>query len=255
MGLISALGFLTRIPVGRRALETKSLARAVAYFPLVGLLLGFIIAGADYGMRLVFPELLSSAMVVALLMLFTGALHFEGFVDSCDGLFGGHSRERRLEIMRRKNVGAYAIAGGALLLLLKCAAISSLPADAGRFWVLALFPCMSRWGMALAVGLFPYARQEGLGTAFRHSSPIQIAIAGIIALMAAGLLGSTAGLILFSVATVLALLLGYGICRMLGGLTGDTYGAINESIEVALLLVAAGILPSLAMEPFWRGGF
>jgi len=76
MGFISALGFLTRIPVGRRALETKSLAKSVAFFPLVGLLLGFIIAGADFGMRLVFPELLSSAMVVALLILFTGALHF-----------------------------------------------------------------------------------------------------------------------------------------------------------------------------------
>jgi adenosylcobinamide-GDP ribazoletransferase len=109
--------------------------------------------------------------------------------------------------------------------------------------------------MALAVGLFPYSRQEGLGSAFRQSLPIQITIAGIIAVVAAGLLGSTVGLILFGVATVLALLLGYGISRMLGGLTGDTYGAINELIEVALLLVAAGILPSLAMEPFWRGGF
>jgi len=152
-------------------------------------------------------------------------------------------------------VGAYAIAGSVLLLILKWASISSLPADSGRFWVLVLFPCMSRWGMTLAVGLFPYARQEGLGTAFRNSLPIQITIAGIIALVAAGLLGSTAGLILFGVATVLALLLGYGICRMLGGLTGDTYGAINELIEVILLLVAAGILPSLAMKPFWQGGF
>ena len=115
MSFLAALGFLTGIPVGRRAMEPDRLRRSSMFFPLVGLIIGLLLAGIDYGLGLVLPDILTSAIVVTLLVLLTGGLHFEGFVDCCDGLFGGHTRERRLEIMRDKSVGAYAVAGGALL--------------------------------------------------------------------------------------------------------------------------------------------
>ncbi len=253
MVFLSALGFLTILPVGKRALDSKQLAKAVAYFPLVGLILGLMLVCSDWVLRRGLSDLLSSAILVALLVIFAGALHFEGFVDACDGLLGGHTRERKLEIMRQKQVGAYAVAGGALLLLLKVAAITSIT-GVSRVWVIGLFPALSRWGMALALGIFPYARQQGLGSAFRGAGFIPLSIACVTALAAAVLLGG-AGLILFGAATILTLLLGWWISRMIGGLTGDTYGAINEVIEVCLLIIAAAIVPHWNIVPLWEGGF
>ena len=253
MNFMAALGFLTILPVGKRALDNKQLAKAVAFFPLAGMVLGLMLVGSDWVLRRGLSDFLSSALVVALLVVFTGALHFEGYVDACDGLLGGHTRERKLEIMRQKQVGAYAVAGGVILLLLKVAAITSIT-GVSRVWVIGLFPALSRWGMALALGLFPYARPQGLGSAFRGAGLLSLGIAGATALAAAILLGG-AGIILFGVATVLALLMGYGISRMIGGLTGDTYGAINEVIEVCLLITAAAIVPHWNIVPVWEGGF
>jgi adenosylcobinamide-GDP ribazoletransferase len=252
MNFLAALGFLTSIPVGKRAMEGKSLAGSAVYFPLVGLLIGFILAGVDYGLGRVLPNLLTSALVVLLLVLLTGALHFEGFVDSCDGLFGGHTRERRLEIMRMKNVGAYAVAGGAMLLILKFAAISALSHEWARFWVLVLFPMLSRWGMMLALSVFPYAREQGLGTAFSGVKLTHIVVAGAITLVAAVILAGLSGIILFAVATLIAIFTGLWITRLLGGLTGDTYGAINELSEVIILIAAVGIIHYISIEPIWQ---
>jgi adenosylcobinamide-GDP ribazoletransferase len=250
---MAALGFLTVLPVGKRSLENKLLARAVAFFPLAGMVLGLILVGADWALRRGLSDFLSSALVVALLVLLTGALHFEGFVDACDGLLGGHSRERRLEIMRQKQTGAYAVTGGVMLLLIKIAALTSIVGHS-RVWVLGFFPVLSRWSMALALGMFPYARQQGLGSAFRSTGPISMGIAGATALASAVLLGG-AGILLFASATVLALLLGWGISTMLGGLTGDTYGAINEVAEACLLVIAAAMVPHWNVVPVWQRGF
>lgn len=253
MNFLSALGFLTIIPVGKRHKEGRSLAGSSIYFPLVGLVLGLLVGGLDYGLCRILPDLLSGAITVAALVLLTGALHFEGFVDACDGLFGGHTRERRLEIMRMKNVGAYAVAGGALLLIVKFAAIASLAAGWDRFWIIVLFPAMSRWGMALALNLFPYARAEGLGSAFRsNKSFIYMISTGVIALSIAIVFGWLGGIVLLFTAKLVALLMGWGISRLLGGLTGDTYGAINEMTEVLVLIVAVAIVPHLAIQPVWQ---
>jgi len=252
MNFLAAIGFLTSIPVGKRSVKNTSLAGSAVYFPLVGLLLGFILAGIDYGMGQVLPNLLTSAITVTVLVLLTGALHFEGFVDSCDGLFGGHTRERRLEIMRAKNVGAYAVAGGALLLILKFAAIASLAHESTRFWVLVIFPMLSRWGMMLALFFFPYAREQGLGTAFRGIKLNYIVTDGAIALIAAVILAGLAGALLFALAAIVAILIGLWVTKLLGGLTGDTYGAINELSEVIILIAAIGISHSISIEPIWQ---
>lgn len=253
MNFLAALGFLSSIPVGRRSMEGRSLAGSAVYFPLVGLVLGVILAGIDYGLGRVLPNLLTSAITVMVLVLLTGALHFEGFVDACDGLFGGHTRERRLEIMRMKNVGAYAVAGGALLLILKFAAIASLPVGWERFWIIMLFPAMSRWGMALVLNLFPYVRAEGLGSAFRSNKSFTYMIAtGIVALCIAIVFGWLGGIVLLLCAKIIALIMGWSISRMLGGLTGDTYGAINELTEVFVLIIAAVILPYMSIQPIWQ---
>lgn len=254
MNFLAALGFLTSIPVGKRSMVGRSLAGSAVYFPLVGLVLGVILAGLDYGLGRVLPNLLTSAITVTALVLLTGALHFEGFVDACDGLFGGHTRERRLEIMRMKNVGAYAVAGGALLLIVKFAAIASLPYGSSRFWALALFPMLSRWGMTLALSVFPYARAQGLGTAFRGVKPAHVFIAGAITFIVAGIFGCLSGIILFALVTIIAILAGLWVTKLLGGLTGDTYGATNELCEAIVLITAVGIIPisSIRLLPIWQ---
>lgn len=253
MRFLAALGFLTVAPVGKKALDNALLARAVSFFPLVGLLLGILLAGADYVLRLGLPDLLAGVLLVTLLVLLTGALHFEGFIDTCDGLFGGHDRERRLEIMRFKNVGAYAVAGGVLLLMVKVASTDAITGE-NRIWVIGLFPMLSRWAMALALSSFPYARQQGLGTAFRGKGLIRIIIAGFMALTASVLLG-WGGIVMFAAATSLAVLMGTIISRLIGGLTGDTYGFINEVTEACLLVVAVSIIPHLTVLPLWEKGF
>ena len=252
MNFLAALGFLTSIPVGKRAMEGKSLAGSAVYFPLVGLVLGFILAGVDYGLGRVLPNPLTSAITVTVLVLLTGALHFEGFIDSCDGLFGGHTRERRLEIMRTKNVGAYAVAGGALLLIIKFAAISSLSHESTRFWVIVIFPMLSRWGMMLALSVFPYAREQGLGTAFRGVGFALVIIAAAVTLILAGVFAGLAGALLFALATIVAMLISLWVTKLLGGLTGDTYGAINEVTEVFVLIIAVAIVPHLVIQPIWQ---
>jgi adenosylcobinamide-GDP ribazoletransferase len=89
----------------------------------VGLLVGLLMLGLERGVREIFPVYLTAAMLVVALVIVTRGLHQDGLMDTCDGLFGGFSRERRLEIMRDSQVGAFGMAGAACLLLLKYGAL------------------------------------------------------------------------------------------------------------------------------------
>ena len=115
------------------------------------MLLGLMLLGLERGCREVFPEFLSAAILLASLVAVTRGLHLDGFMDTCDGLFGGYTRQRRLEIMRDSQVGAFGIAGAVSLLLLKYGALVSLLglAEPGMEWALLLFPMVSRWAMVV----------------------------------------------------------------------------------------------------------
>lgn len=224
---------------------------ARAYFPLVGLGLGGILAGLDLAARQALPMPAVGALLVAALLALTRAIHTEGFLDTCDGVLGGRDREARLEILRDSRVGAFAVVGGACLVLLKWTLLLGIP-DAERTSLLVLFPCLSRWGMVVTMGVFPYARAQGLGTAFQAgASWRQLVIALGTAVLAAWLLLGSAGLVLFGGATAAALVLGWWFKRLLGGMTGDTYGATNEVGEVVVLLLGLSVAPVLVDAPFW----
>ena len=251
----AALSFLTVLPVGPRT-TPGALAPARAYFPLVGLLLGSGLAALDIGLRQVFPSLLTGAILLVALIVATRGLHVEGFLDSADALFGGFSRERRLEILRDPRVGAFAAIGGFCLLIVMWAALVALAAPV-RNWVLILFPCLSRWGMLLAMEAYPYARSQGLGRAFAQGrSRWQVAAALATAMAASIALTGWAGVLLLALATLVAWGLGRWIAGLLGGLTGDGYGAINEVTAVATLLLAVALAshgPSLFRAPLPTG--
>lgn len=211
-----------------------------------------LLLGLERGCREVSPDFLSAAVLLASLVAVTRGLHLDGFMDTCDGLFGGYTPQRRLEIMHDSQVGAFGIAGAASLLLLKYGALVSLLslAEPGKVWALLLFPMVSRWAMVVALGAFPYARTDGLGSPFQQGSANwPTALAAAAAVIAAVLLGGIGGAGLLVGATVLAWLLGRIMVGRLGGLTGDTYGAINEVIEALGLIAVVAILPHGWLEP------
>ena len=226
---------------------------ARAYFPLVGLALGGLLAGLDFAAKEVLPSPVVGALLVVALLVLTRAIHTEGFLDSCDGLFGGHSSEKRLAILRDTHVGAFAVIGCAALLLLKWTLLTSIPGDI-RIGLLMVFPCLSRFGMPATMAAFPYAREQGLGTAFQAGAKRwHVAFGVATAAAAGGVFLGIAGLLLLCSVIVVSLMLGRWISVMLGGMTGDTYGAVNELAEVTVLLLGISLfslLPSLFQSPF-----
>jgi adenosylcobinamide-GDP ribazoletransferase len=239
----AAVQFLSILPVPGSAQlfekdkVTPGLVIGCEYFPLVGLLLALLL----WLLVLVFapfvPQLVLAALLVAALVILTGGLHLDGLMDSCDGLFGGSTRERKLEIMRDSRVGSFGVLGAACLLLLKFALFASIKVHALPFALMMTLPS-ARWAMVLALRVFPSARTSGLGAAFHQAVTTErLLVAGIIALVIVLVLGQLIGLLVWMAATVTALLLGFWITRSIGGLTGDSYGAIEEVVEVVALLV------------------
>ena len=228
---------------------------ARAYFPLVGLALGGLLAGLDFAAReAALPSPVVGALLVVAMLVFTRAIHTEGFLDSCDGLFGGFSPAKRLEILRDTHVGAFAVIGGAALLILKWTLLTSLPGDI-RVGLLIVFPCLSRFGMLATMAAFPYVREKGLGTAFQAGAKRWHVVFGLAtAAIVGGALLGTAGLVLLGAVIAVSLGLGWLISGMLGGMTGDTYGAVNEVAEVTVLIVGIALfslIPSLYQPPLW----
>ena len=262
-GFRSALGFLTILPVAPSAAD--GLASARAWFPVVGLLLGLVLAGLDLLMQWGypffteeyrhFPPLLHAAILVVSMIALTRALHLDGFMDCCDALLGGFNRERRLAILRDSHVGAFAVVGVVGLLLIKVAAIMALPSTE-RFWILLLFPVLSRWGMLMILEFFSYARSHGVGVPFQPSGGRWQLLAGLlVALAATVVLGGPAGLALLGVATAAALAMAAWASKLLGGVTGDVYGAVNEVAEASILVAAAVMAHAVSgklFEPIFR---
>jgi len=239
--LLTAFSFLTILPLPtRRETSLVDLGRAVGWFPLPGLVIGAVLAGLDWGLGRAFPPGITAVLVLAAWLLASGAIHFDGFLDSCDGLFGGKTPEQRLEIMRDHRVGAFAVAGGGLLLLLKYSALIALPQ---RAIPLLLAPTFGRWASSLAIVFFPYARAQGLGRAMKdHARWPQALLSTLIALVAAWFIGGVAGLMAMLAAGVAMLLTALFIRTRIPGLTGDSYGALLEIAEVVTLLTLV-ILP------------
>ncbi len=212
----------------------------VMFFPLVGLALGLVLAGLDWVLALILPRALVSALLLAALALLTGGLHLDGFLDTCDGLAGHRTAEDRLRIMHDSRAGGIGVVATVILLLVKYVSLNSLPMGL-TIPALILMPVISRWAMVYSIFAYPYARPAGLGKAFKESTgwPAFL-VATLIALAVAEalwpLLG-LAGLLLWLSVWLMALLVNAYLKGRLGGLTGDTYGAINELAEVTALIM------------------
>jgi len=212
--------FLTVIPSPPRyrGYSAEDLGRSISFFPVVGLFLGLVLFGLDYLLGLFLPSIVVNILLVIALAILTGALHLDGFIDTCDGLVVRSSASDKLKIMGDTQVGVFGVVGGCCLILAKFAALFALP-EALRASALILMPALSRWGMVYAITMF----------------------ALIVAL---ALLGWWGAALLAALCLILFVVSKYLSSRF-GGLTGDNYGAINEFAEVTVLILAFIIIVEL----------
>jgi adenosylcobinamide-GDP ribazoletransferase len=239
-GLLVAGRFLTCLPLPAGP-EAGDLGRAAAWFPVVGAVLGVLLAGGHLAGRWLVPPLLAAVLVVALWALLTGGLHLDGLADTADGLGGGWTRDETLAIMRDARTGAYGVVAVVLVLALKIGALAGLAAALGWRAVL-LAPVLARAAPIALVRLCPPARAEGSG----HAFALTAAGGGVLAAalvpvgLALGLFGAP-GLVPVAV-TALATVGFAGYLRhRLGGLTGDCLGALVEASEALTLLALAAL--------------
>jgi len=243
---VFAWHFLTGIPLSHALHEPTAveLARSMAWYPVVGLLIGGGLVLADMGLSKLFIPAVGNVLLIVLVVVLTRGLHQDGLADTLDGLAGGKTPAARLPIMRDPRIGAIGATGLFLSLLLRYAGLMALP-QALRVPALFCMPAIGRWAMVTVAWASPYARAEGgLAASFlTHLSWHHVA--GSTGILAAGL-GWGFGLL----GTVMILLAGSMVvcalwagCRMwFGGITGDTLGAINEVVEILFLLLIPSLL-------------
>jgi len=215
-------------------------AGALPWFPVVGAVMGAVVGAIWWAADRLWSDLVAAVLVVVADLVLTGALHFDGLVDSADGLLPHLETERRLEVMAEPTAGAFGLAVGACVLALRAAALATLAPSA---LLLAGLWCGSRTLMAVTVTRVPYARGDdgGLASAFLGSRTRPIAAEGVLsAVVLAALWHPIAG----AVAVLAGLGAGVGVVRLaqrrIGGFTGDVLGAAGMVAETIGLLVASG---------------
>ena len=244
---VFAWHFLTAIPISRGHHEptANDLAASMAWYSTVGLMIGGLLALADFGLSRWLATEVDNALLIVLLVLMTRALHQDGLADTLDGLAGGRTIEDRLRIMRDPRVGAIGATGLFLSLLLRYAGLLALPQSL-RLPVLLCMPALGRWAMVSVAWASPYARSEGgLAAAFlTHLSWPQVLLSSLVLASALTLgLGAFAACATIGMGIALVLLVRQGCRTWFGGVTGDLLGATNELIEILFLLV----IPTLVM--------
>lgn len=237
-----ALQFLTRLPVRLRSPPSESeLGRSLLFYPLVGLLIGGLLALLATALSLGhIHDLLAAALVLAAWTLVTGGLHLDGLADSADAWIGGHGeRERTLSIMKDPRCGPMAVTTLVVILLLKFAALAALSAD-GASWSILLAALLSRTALPLLFLTTPYVRPGGLGSALSAHLPRKTAAATVALTCIAVLAGfDWAGGLAIATALAMYLLLRRTMLATIGGTTGDTAGALVEMVETGVLVVMA----------------
>lgn len=246
MRFLAALKFLTIIPLPwRREASPEEIGRSIGYFPVIGLIIGLILAGLNGLLSLFLPSAVVNGLLIVSLVVLSGALHLDGFVDTCDGIAGHKTVEDRWRVMHDSRAGAFGIVGVVLLLLVKYVSLNSVPENL-LMVTLVLMPVVSRWAMVYTVFAYPYARPAGLGKVFKQGASWQgFTIATVITLAVAIGLARLANITYFYLAGpaimlaiwVIVVAMAAYLKRKFAGLTGDTYGAINEVAEVCLLIL------------------
>ena len=236
MGLLFALQFLTVIPIRIRSINEKIISRSLFYFPLVGLLLGLILAGINnLFLFLHFEELSIDIILVVSLITLTGGLHLDGLADILDAFLSRKSKEEMLEVMRDSHIGVMGVLGLVSVILLKISLLYSITAT-GKITALLLMCVLSRWSLVLAMFLFPYARPEGKAGIFMQQINFKIFIfSTFIAAVFSLVIWQFKGFMIMLMAGFAAYFMSRLINSRIKGITGDALGAIDELVEIFIL--------------------
>jgi adenosylcobinamide-GDP ribazoletransferase len=233
--ILVALGYLTIIPTRARIKDESNLRDSVSFFPVIGLFIGSLLVIVDCIGAFIFPPLPKSLSTIGVLVLFTGALHLDGFADTVDGLAGGWGREEILRIMRNSNIGVMGIVGVYLLLSSKILLLYELLPPL-RFKTLLLMPAFGRYALTLSSYLSKSARDDGKGRPFITGTGRRQLLASTSFLIMGGFsLFGVKTLLLLSIVGVLTIGIVSFMNHKIGGMTGDTLGFTCEVTEIAIL--------------------
>jgi len=253
--LFLVIGFFTRLPVPKVEFTKERYEKAVKFMPLAGLIIGAIIVIIVFAANLLaVPALLRGAVALAVYIFLTGGLHFDGLADTCDGVLSGRTREQSLEIMKDSRLGVFGALGIFITGLFYFVLFTEIHITA----ILA-FPVVGRACCLISASLAPYAREDGMGMATaRAGGPVSVASAVIsifgasvltfplfilfagpeehsVALLA--MVPLVCSLIAAAAAIVVTVCLTAAYKKRLGGVTGDTFGAVIEISSIVYLLV------------------
>jgi adenosylcobinamide-GDP ribazoletransferase len=250
--MVMALRFFSRLPAGHSEHETPDLNRIAMALPFASLVIG---AGPAVLLLLMVaggvPTLFAATAAVAAFAIVTGAMSEDAVADSADGLFGGNTPERRLEILKDSRHGTYGVLAIVFVVGLKVAALSAIaarnPLAAAMAWMAAT--TLARSGaLYLPLRLDP-ARTNGAaaaaGKVSRNGFAVGIVFATVIALVLAAPFTGLIGFALALAAGVLVIIGWIWVCqKLVGGQTGDLIGAQQALLEIAILAVFMRLIVS-----------
>lgn len=242
--------FLTILPgkKEKREIEPHLWGRSMAFYPIIGLILGLIIWGEYFIFVHFFPRNLADGLVITFLIIFTGALHLDGLADTCDGLAFGKTAEERLQIMKDHHIGTFGVVSLIGILGVKFLSLNSLP-DWAVMRVLLLALVLSRWSMVQITYRTPYARREGgLGRRFKDNiRKKDMVLATSFSLFLSFFLFRFWGMLIWLAVGTFTLGVQKFLEKKFNGFTGDSLGATNELNEVMVFILACGLINILEL--------
>ena len=233
--------FLTRIPLATRTLfDHKDYANSLAWYPVIGLVLGGLVWLSGVALAGLSSTSLTAALVLAVWVLLTGALHLDGVADCADAWVGGFGdREKTFQILKDPRSGPIAVVVLVLVLLIKWAALEVL-LGSEHWWIIWLIPLLARGAMPYIFWRLDYVSSSGLGSAFVEGLSRQRILISLLFVVVIAMLSLTAQLEILVLFVVVSLLIYLWWKRAsyqkLGGFNGDCAGALVEFLELGLLL-------------------
>jgi len=244
---VCAVQFLTRIPTPQLAgFQPEWIQQSARYYPLVGQIVGGVSALILYGAAQVWNPWIAALLAVAAGVALTGGFHEDGLADTADGLGGGLTRDRRLEIMKDSRLGSYGALALGLTLALRVAALAMLAEASPQLAAVALLAGhgLGRAAAVAAMTVMPYGGDPGMAKEGRpdRASFVGLTVAVMIALWPLAFLPLIAGASGVALGLLVGVVPAWLAWRLIGGRTGDVLGAVEQAFEVGFLLAVAGLV-------------
>ena len=242
--LLQAFSILTILPVGLLPpSDAKRLGRSMAFFPVVGLVIGLLSALSYFLLSLLLPRPVALWLTIGVSTLVSGGLHLDGFADTLDGLACRGSKEKILEVMRDSRVGSFGVIGLIFLIGAKYFALDQIPVPL-LLCVFVLMAVVGRNGMVLVCYRSPYARSgEGLAKAFTETLGSREVILSLVLTLVLSFLLGPKGVLVYLGTILFSLSFRKFFIRKLSGVTGDILGAAGELTELLSLLLVLVLRP------------